>query len=105
MQLLSIPGVASPDTYAAADGANADGTVIVGYVASKTSGTATDPVAWDLSGSHLLRDLLVGAGVSASSFQGWTLGGAGGVSADGKVVAGGGTNQNGQGQAWIARLP
>jgi hypothetical protein len=50
MQLLSIPGVASPDTYAAVDGANADGTVIVGYVASKTSGTATDPVVWDLSG-------------------------------------------------------
>jgi hypothetical protein len=51
------------------------------------------------------RDLLIAAGVNATTLQGWDLGAAAAVSSDGKVIVGGGTNPAGQKEPWIARLP
>ena len=50
-----------------------------------------------------LRDFLVNHGVS--NLTGWTLGGATGVSADGRMIVGYGSNPDGKGEAWIATVP
>lgn len=50
-------------------------------------------------------DLLVAAGVPPSTMLNWKLGTAAAVSADGKVIAGAGTDPNGLQETWIARLP
>jgi hypothetical protein len=43
--------------------------------------------------------------LAGASLNGYDLGYAAGVSADGKVVAGAGANANGVHEAWIVRLP
>jgi uncharacterized membrane protein len=105
IQMLPPPSQTAPNTAVGAVGANADGSIAVGYLIPKSGGSANDVVVWDLSGAHRLLDLLLAAGVSPSILQGWNLGSPGSVSADGKVIAGAGTNAVGQGEAWIARLP
>jgi uncharacterized membrane protein len=105
IQILRQPNPADPNSNAEANWASADGSLLVGDMWPKSGGLPTDTLVWNLSGAHRLRDLLVAAGVTPTALQGWVLGGPGGVSADGKVVVGGGVNPSGQGEAWIARLP
>jgi uncharacterized membrane protein len=105
IQLLAPPSPIDPNSTTGATETNADGSVTVGYLFPKMGGTTTDALVWDLSGVHRLGDLLLAAGVSSSVLQGWKFAVALGVSADGRVVVGRGTNPAGQSQAWIARLP
>lgn len=77
---------------------SSDGSVIVG-----TSSTSTGPRAfvWDASnGMRNIQDLLTAAGKAS----GWTISHATGVSANGKIIAGYGTNASGQSEGWILDL-
>jgi probable HAF family extracellular repeat protein len=84
-----------------AKGISADGSVVVGL-----SWTASDAEAyiWDAAhGMRSLKDVLANDGLGAS-LTGWTLISAQGISADGRVVVGLGTNPDGDAEAWIAGL-
>jgi hypothetical protein len=81
-------------------GVSADGSIVVGYVRSSASFGA---VVWNVGGVHRLQDLLMAAGVREETLRGWTLAIATSVSADGRVIVGGGINPAGQWQARIAR--
>jgi uncharacterized membrane protein len=75
-----------------------DGRIVVG--SSGPSGEAA--LIWDeAGGARNLRAVLMSLGLN---LDGWALTGAVGVSADGRTVAGNGTNPAGQPEAWIAFL-
>lgn len=79
-----------------------DGSLIVGEGQSE-SGVSTAFV-WDpIHGMRSLRDVLVND--YGLDLSGWTLEAASGISADGRAIAGLGTNPSGEHEAWIAFLP
>jgi len=81
-----------------ATGTNQNGSVVVGT-------SANGPWVWDTTkGARLLSTILMASGVDLS---GWTLDTSGttAVSADGKIVVGGGKSPSGLHSGWIARLP
>jgi probable HAF family extracellular repeat protein len=83
-------------------GANADGTVVVGLGTASGTGTNVEAFRWTQAGGmQSVQTLLAAKGVSTT---GWTLDDAQGVSADGQVIVGTGTDPNGRTQGWIARL-
>lgn len=77
-----------------ANGASADGSVVVGG--------APEPMVWT-AGTGALRivDVLHALGADAS---GWQLGSAFAVSGDGLSIAGEGTNPSGTSEAWLVQL-
>ncbi len=78
---------------------SADGSVVVGVGASASS---SEPFIWtEATGMVSLRESLIALGLDLT---GWTLGGANGVSADGRTVVGSGINPDGQSEAWRAVL-
>jgi probable HAF family extracellular repeat protein len=81
--------------------ASADGSVVVGY---GTSASGKEASIWDAV--HEMRSL---KGILVSEYgldlTGWTLTEAWGVSADGKTIAGYGTNPAGNIEAWVATVP
>ena len=78
---------------------SADGSVVVGSSAGAGGGEA---FVWDpANGMRSLAALLEERGVDLT---GWTLSEATGMSADGRVVVGTGTNPAGQMEAWLAML-
>ena len=80
---------------------SSDGKVVVG-TATSASGAAA--FVWDAEhGMRSLKDVLLAAGVGAVAS--WTLTEATGISADGRVVVGNGTNAAGRPEGWVARLP
>lgn len=80
---------------------SADGTVVVGY---GTRAQGPEAFVWDPKlGIRNLKEVLIAAGVSA--VEEWRLTEATGISADGSVVIGNGTNPNGQTEGWVARIP
>jgi probable HAF family extracellular repeat protein len=86
----------------AAFGVNADGTVVVGQ-ALDASG-ANQAFRWTArTRMQSVLTLLLAAKVV--NMAGWQLRSARGVSADGTVIVGEGTDPLGQFQGWIARLP
>jgi probable HAF family extracellular repeat protein len=87
-------------TISYATAVSANGSVVVG---TSTTATATaEAFRWTTSsGMKSIPGLLTAAGVNIT---GWTLDTASGVSADGSVVVGSGTDPNGNGQAWLARF-
>jgi len=80
---------------------SANGRIIVGR---GSSDAGTEAFIWDeVHGMRSLRDLLTaGFGLDLT---GWSLNNALGVSADGRIIVGSGTNPLGQSEAWIARIP
>jgi probable HAF family extracellular repeat protein len=83
-----------------ASGVSADGSVIVGRSLTASGNKA---FIWDaLNGMRDLQDVLVND--YGLNLTGWTLLGAGGVSADGLTVVGAGGNPSGNIEAWIATL-
>jgi probable HAF family extracellular repeat protein len=73
-----------------------DGSMIVGFADQ-------DGIIWDaVHGTRTLTDILSQAGVTVG---GWTELGVAGISADGTVVVGTGTNPAGKIEAWRATLP
>ncbi|MFN0150594.1 MAG: PEP-CTERM sorting domain-containing protein [bacterium] len=96
-------GFVFPDTLrgtpfeSAAAAASADGAIVVGYA----NGSA---MIWDAqNGARSIAAILTND--FGLDLTGWTLWIAQGVSADGEVVVGFGTNPAGTGEAWIARIP
>lgn len=79
-----------------------DGQVIVGYGSSASSGFLGEAVYWDHHGVNSIMDQLVAAGID---LQGFDLLVANGVSADGRVIVGNGTNGQGRPEAWMVILP
>lgn len=79
---------------------SADGAVVVG---SGFTDEGPEAFVWDASnGIRSLKDV-IGAETGAD-LSGWTLSDATGVSADGTVIVGNGTNPAGRSEGWIARL-
>ena len=79
---------------------SADGTVVVGF---GTTGQGPEAFLWDATnGMRRVQDVLGALGVSAVS--GWVLTEATGISADGRIVVGNGTDPTGHTQGWVARL-
>jgi uncharacterized membrane protein len=82
---------------------SADGSVIVG---SSLTDIGSEAFIWDAT--HGMRNLKSVLTASGLNLAGWTLTGAGGISADGFTIAGVGINPQGQTEAWratLARLP
>jgi uncharacterized membrane protein len=89
-QELPRPGGAN----AIARAVSADGSVIVGNLGDAA-------YAWTPAGPVNLQQFLLSQG---ASLQGWTLADAVAVSADGRTIAGIGTNPAGQSDSWVAHL-
>jgi uncharacterized membrane protein len=101
VSLGTLPG----DNYSVATSMSADGAVVVG--ASSATSAAPAPmnraVLWDEArGMSAIETLLEAADVDLT---GWRLSHASGISMNGKVVTGWGTNPSGAVESWIARLP
>lgn len=80
--------------------ASSDGSVIVGF---GTTAVGQAAFVWDnIQGMRDLQSVLVSLSAPVS---GWSLTQATGVSADGTVIVGYGTNPDGRTEAWLARLP
>jgi uncharacterized protein YhjY with autotransporter beta-barrel domain len=94
-------GLLTGGTYSQANGVNADGSVVVG-TGNSTAVPGGEAFRWMQStGMQSVKDLLVASGVNMT---GWTLTNGQGVSADGTVIVGYGTDPSSQQEAWIARL-
>ncbi|UCG15414.1 MAG: fibronectin type III domain-containing protein [Phycisphaerales bacterium] len=79
---------------------SADGSVVVGL---GETALGTEVFIWNAAdGMRDFRELLIAEGVTG--LTGWTLGKPQGISADGLVIAGFGTNPDGNQEAWIARI-
>jgi probable HAF family extracellular repeat protein len=86
------------DTYPQA--ISADGAIVVGRV----TGPGSRAFIWDAAhGIRLLADVL--ASDYGMTLTGWTLESASSVSANGRVIAGTGTNPQGGGEGWMVTLP
>ena len=79
---------------------SSDGSLVVGLA---TSESGIEAFVWDSThGMRELDQILTGLGLDLT---GWWLESATGISADGRVIVGTGTNPNGDYEAWIATLP
>jgi len=95
-------GFLTGGTFSQAQGVNADGTVVVGLGNATGTGGNSEAFRWTQAGGmQSVQALLAAKGVSMT---GWTLLGAGSVSADGQVIVGFGIDPNGQEEGWIASL-
>lgn len=85
-----------------AQGVSSDGSIIVGEGISESKGRTA--AIWDpVHGMRELDELLKSLGLAAQ-LDGWRLWTATGVSADGRVIVGYGTNPDGEVQGWVADL-
>ncbi len=99
MGLGDLPGGRFLSTAA---GVSADGRVIVGY---GSDDTGVDAFVWTAeAGMRSIKQVLIEAGLGAA-VEGWSLGEATGISADGRRVCGFGFDPSGLVRAWVAELP
>ncbi len=97
--MVALPDVPNVGPAVRAEGISGDGNVIVGTADEVFRGQA---FAWDaFHGSRSIANLLVTQGADVT---GWNLGVARATSYDGLVIAGFGTNPDGNFQPWVARL-
>jgi probable HAF family extracellular repeat protein len=93
-------GFLTGGTNSAATAVNANGSIVVGY-SSSTSVPGGEAFRWTAAtGIQSVKGLLTGNGVNLA---GWVLEQATGISGNGAVIVGYGTNPSGQTEAWIAR--
>lgn len=86
--------------WSVAEDVSSDGSVIVGY---SYSDSGKEAFVWDESnGMRSLKSVLEGSGVDVT---GWTLSTAEGISDDGSVIVGSGTNPDGNPEAFRAVIP
>ena len=79
---------------------SADGSVVVGY---GTTAFGPRAIVWDATnGVRTVAAILLSAGVTVP--EGWTLVETTGISADGHLIVGNGTNPSGQAEGWMARI-
>lgn len=94
-----LGGLAGGGFYSWATGVSADGATVVGQ---SRSATGQEAFLWDSAqGMRSLQSILNNLGLTMA---GWQLTNATGISADGQVIVGYGSNPNGQTEAWIASL-
>jgi probable HAF family extracellular repeat protein len=94
-ELGALPG----DTNSQANAVNADGSVVVGQ---SGGGGGNHAFRWTAAnGMQSVQSLLVAAGVNMT---GWSLQDARGVSANGSIIVGYGSNPSSVFEGWIARL-
>jgi uncharacterized membrane protein len=84
---------------------SADGQVIVGDARIGPTGAELHAVMWKNDGTTMAKPILDALRESNVAPMGWTLTVAYGVSGDGKVIVGEGTNPMGMTEGFIARLP
>jgi probable HAF family extracellular repeat protein len=97
--MVAIPVTETGGRTRWAEAVSGDGNVIVGIADSRFSTVA---FAWDqFHGTRRLPELLESQGVDLT---GWQLEIARGVSYDGSVIVGNGTNPSGEREAWLARF-
>jgi probable HAF family extracellular repeat protein len=95
--MVGLGDLAGGSFVSSATAVNADGSVIVG---ASISANGTEAFRWtQADGMQSIRALLVSAGVDMT---GWDLVEARGVSADGRTIAGSGTDPSADTEAWIA---
>jgi len=101
LDLGALPG----DVYSAASATSADGSVIVGFSSSSSSGNAQRRAfIWDTAhGMRSLSDVLVDE--YGLDLTGWTLDSATAITQDGSSIVGYGVNPSGQREAWMATIP
>jgi probable HAF family extracellular repeat protein len=93
-------GLLPGGTFGTPSAVNADGTVVVGY--GNATGIGEEAFcSTQAGGMQTVQALLTAKGVSTT---GWTLTVASGVSADGQVIVGFGTDPSGRQEGWIANL-
>ncbi|MEM7576532.1 MAG: hypothetical protein AAF328_03570 [Planctomycetota bacterium] len=80
-----------------------DGSVIVGD-STAPEGTITGFVWNEAMGMRSVYEVLVSVG-QAEAIEGWSLGTVWGVSGDGTVIVGRGTDPQGESRVWIATIP
>ncbi|MGL5167813.1 MAG: autotransporter domain-containing protein [Afipia sp.] len=98
--MVGLGTLAPSDIESNALAVSADGSVIVGY--SRNDSWVSTAFRWtESTGMKSVQSLLTAAGVNIT---GWHLDSATGVSGDGSVIVGSGTDSNGDQQAWIARF-
>jgi uncharacterized membrane protein len=91
-----LPDLAGGAENATATAITADGAIIVGW---GTSDSGQEAFIWDAThGTRNLRDVFIADGEPL--LAGWTLTSATGITPDGKVYVGYGTNPQGQVRAW-----
>lgn len=87
-----------------AGGITADGSIIVGNIPILATSGPTHAFIWDSADG--MRDLnFVLPEDYGIDLQGWILNSADGISEDGRVIAGYGTDPQGQMEAWVVVLP
>lgn len=100
-QTIGLGDLAGGIFSSIAQDVSADGSVVVG---SATTARGEEAFIWDsVHGMRLLSDVLVieyGIGL-----EGWKLMSANGISADGRVIVGGGINPQGENEAWMITIP
>ena len=90
-------------TSGVAAGMSRDGRRVVGNCWGEPSGASEISVCiWDDRVVSTMQDRLSAAGVSSA--DGWTLWGIAGVSADGTLIFGSGTDPSGEDRPWVAEL-
>jgi probable HAF family extracellular repeat protein len=95
-------GTLDGNSHSTAHAVNTDGSVIVGWSFGPND-FSPRAFRWTAAnGMQSIETLLTQAGVD---FTGWKLSNASGVSADGTVIVGYGSNPAGLEQGWMARLP
>ena len=100
-------GMLPGDNFSVAFEVSGDGSLVLGVSGFIGGTTATSqPFIWDaVNGMRSLTSLLAADVGLGTSLAGWTLNNVTGVSVDGRVIVGDGTNPTGQREAWRAVLP
>ena len=94
-------GVLPGKTHAQAFGVSSDGSVVIG--SSSIGSNDIEAFIWDqTNGMRSIQDLLIEQGIDLT---GWTLSEARGISDDGQLIVGFGTNPLGAQEAWLATVP
>ncbi len=82
-----------------------DGSVVVGYTVDGNDHNRVRPFIWDdATGIRNIKDVLIQE-YGLCEVAAWSLGFVRDVSADGRSIVGTGVNPDGNGEAWLARLP
>jgi uncharacterized membrane protein len=94
-------GILPGKEYSYAEDVSSDGSIIVGFSYSTVQGS--EAFIWDINdGMRSLKDIL--KNTYNIDLNGWTLTSATGITPDGRVIVGSGTDPNGNNQGWIINM-
>ena len=103
--IIALGDLPGADTISCSTSVSADGSVVVGFSTVPAGAVGGGGYVWtEALGMRSVYEVLVSMG-QADAVEGWTIGTVSGVSADGTVIFGEGTNPSGDSQLWIATIP